>query len=372
MDDVLAMLDGARIPSPQTARESLPPTPGEPVAADRRRRGQMVLIVASLVVAAARARAAFGYSYLAATIRTCSGGPDSETNVVSADVMPDHRRSGRAGAERDQFGAAVGQLHLARHRRHRGRRDRHDGRDARRRRRSRRRRATRSRSALAQAGLREPECQLRRRRADHPGGLRRARRLPPDPGARAAAISTTAQPRFEMTLQSSGAYAGREAATARLDLDVSDAARTSPWSASSLRATSPCCSQSRAMFEQALAASRGGRPISAPATAATRVHIDADHTGWSGILLISGRGPFDRGLIQPAVGAARAGLAATASCQAAAAARLADRDGLVRIGQPPGRSAARAPKSRRPSRCPTTRSRSNEPAYLRPSRSCRS
>ena len=32
------------------------------------------------------------------------------------------------------------------------------------------------------------------------------------------------------------------------------------------------------------------------------MNIDADHIGWSGIMLVSGQGPFDLDLIQPGVG----------------------------------------------------------------------
>ena len=51
--------------------------------------------------------------------------------------------------------------------------------------------------------------------------------------------------------------------------------------------------QNRAEFEQALAHSLGGRPISREGNGRFRIHIDSDHDGWSGIMLISGRGPFD-------------------------------------------------------------------------------
>ena len=34
-----------------------------------------------------------------------------------------------------------------------------------------------------------------------------------------------------------------------------------------------------------------------------RLHIDADHQGWSGIILISGQGPFPQDVVAPQVGA---------------------------------------------------------------------
>ena len=54
-------------------------------------------------------------------------------------------------------------------------------------------------------------------------------------------------------------------------------AAISPCSASSRRARSPLLLPNRAMFEQVLAGSRGGRPISRDGNGRYRVHIDADH-----------------------------------------------------------------------------------------------
>ena len=69
-------------------------------------------------------------------------------------------------------------------------------------------------------------------------------------------------------------------------------ARTSLCSESSRRARSPWCSPAARDFEQLLARSQDGRPISDEGNGRYRLHIDIDHDGWSGLLLIGGRGPF--------------------------------------------------------------------------------
>ena len=59
----------------------------------------------------------------------------------------------------------------------------------------------------------------------------------------------------------------------------------------------------RADFDARLAQSVNGRPIEDQGGDRYRLHIDADHEGWSGIILISGQGPFPQDVVAPQVGA---------------------------------------------------------------------
>lgn len=58
----------------------------------------------------------------------------------------------------------------------------------------------------------------------------------------------------------------------------------------------------RAAFRAALQASRGGLPIDDLGGDRYRMVIDLDHEGWSGLLLVTGKGPFDPRLIAPPLG----------------------------------------------------------------------
>ena len=46
-----------------------------------------------------------------------------------------------------------------------------------------------------------------------------------------------------------------------------------------------------------------GSPIVDEGDGRYKLKIDLDHQGWSGIILISGRGPFGRDLVAPQIGA---------------------------------------------------------------------
>ena len=227
------------------------------------------VIVVVAIVAAGRRRGASATPIWRPTTSSAAGDNVAETNDAAPEIVTTGDPVARARSAINSVLPSV-ELHLARHRRHRGRRDRHD----------------RARCAAS------PAIRQRRQRRDRAArwprpNLRNAQLnfddVAPITQAGCAALDTFRQirardggqlahrqPRFEMAMQDSGDYAGREAATARLDLDVGDEAAISPCSASSRRARSPCCCRAAAMFDQALANSRGGRPISAPATAATR------------------------------------------------------------------------------------------------------
>ena len=119
-----------------------------------------------------------------------------------------------------------------------------------------------------------------------------------------------------MTTQQAGDYQGREAATARLILDVSDMGRNFALLAIDPAGDITVLIPDRATFDQLLANSRGGRPIERIGNGRYAVHIDADHTGWSGVMLVSGQAPFDPPLVSPRSGA-RPGLERAAARDAA-------------------------------------------------------
>ena len=112
------------------------------------------------------------------------------------------------------------------------------------------------------------------------------------------------RPRFEMTMQPPGSsYAGEEAANAVIDFDFTDPnidfAIVGIEPSGVISAIIP----DRASFDGAVAQSVGGRPISSNGEGRYRLHIDLDHEGWSGIILITGQGPFPPDVIAPPVGA---------------------------------------------------------------------
>jgi hypothetical protein len=111
------------------------------------------------------------------------------------------------------------------------------------------------------------------------------------------------QTRFEMVMQSQGSYAGNEAANALLDLDLGDPNRNFTLLGIEPSGAITTLLENRSQFEAVLAQSIGGRPISREANGRYRLHIDLDHEGWSGFLLISGTAPFDSNLVQPGIGA---------------------------------------------------------------------
>jgi len=299
MDEVLAMLDGARVPSPQTARASLPPEGGlsTPAPSGSGNATKWVIVVVAIV--ALLAAAAFAYSYL--RNNTDFFGPGD--NVIEAnDARPEIVDSGDpvararsavnsvlpsvsctwldiADVQGGETGMTVRMRGVAG--------DRNVAMDE-------------IRSALAQANLQNPTVNF-----DDVAPITQAGCSALDAfrqiRARDGGHLTTAQPRFEMVMQAAGNYSGREAATARLDLDVGDSGDFALVGIQPSGDISVIVAD-RAAFEQALASSRGGRPIQRIGNGRYAVHIDADHTGWSGIMLVSGQGPFDLGLLQPAVG----------------------------------------------------------------------
>ena len=114
---------------------------------------------------------------------------------------------------------------------------------------------------------------------------------------------STPQIHYPRVVQQDGQYAGREAVNALLDLNLSDPSQDIAILGIEPSGKITLLLSSRAQFEQALANSVGGRPISREANGHFMVHLDSDHEGWSGILLLQGRGPFDPAVVAPDIGA---------------------------------------------------------------------
>jgi len=299
MDDVLAMLDGARVPSARTARESLPPATelSTPAPAGSGNATKWVIIVVAVI--ALLVVAAFAYSYLRNNNVFGPGDNVVESNDVAPEIVTTGDPVARARSainsvlpsvsctwldiadiQGGETGMTVKMRGVAG--------DRNVAMDE-------------IRSALAQANLQNPNvvfddvAPITQAGCSALDAFRQIR-------AREGGHLTTNQPRFEMVRQETGDYAGREAATAQINLDVGDEGRDFALLAIDPSGEITVLLQNRAMFDQVLANSRGGRPISRVGNGRYVVSIDADHQGWSGVMLISGRGPFDTNLIQPGVG----------------------------------------------------------------------
>jgi serine/threonine-protein kinase len=112
-----------------------------------------------------------------------------------------------------------------------------------------------------------------------------------------------AQPRFEMMMQPPGLpYAGENAANAVIDFDFGTAGGDFAVLGIEPSGVITTLIPSRNDFQAALAQSVNGRPITDLGNGRYRLNIDLDHEGWSGIILVSGQGPFVPDLIAPPIG----------------------------------------------------------------------
>lgn len=115
---------------------------------------------------------------------------------------------------------------------------------------------------------------------------------------------SVAQRKFEMRRQTGdSAYAGTSAASAIVKVAVRD-----PKTDFTLVGLEPSGKidlliPDRAAFRAQLASSRNGVPITDLGGDTYRLQIDLDHQGWSGLLLITGRAPFDPAVVAPPLGA---------------------------------------------------------------------
>lgn len=111
------------------------------------------------------------------------------------------------------------------------------------------------------------------------------------------------QRRFEMRAQDDGsAYAGRQAASAIVGIDIGD-----PTLDFALLGIEPSgriamLIENRRAFAEALRASRNEVPIKDLGNDRYRLQIDLDHAGWSGLLLVTGKGPFEPAVLAPPLG----------------------------------------------------------------------
>ena len=128
-------------------------------------------------------------------------------------------------------------------------------------------------------------------------------------------ICRSPRPRFEMMMQPPGTpYAGEEACQRGDQFQLRQCrARFRDPRHRAVGRRSPPCSPDRADFEQALASRSAAGRSADEGNGRYRLNIDLDHQGWSGIILVSGRGPFDRDLVAPAGRRARARLAEASS-----------------------------------------------------------
>ena len=114
---------------------------------------------------------------------------------------------------------------------------------------------------------------------------------------------TVPEPRFEMTRQTAGQYAGKEASNGSVGLNIGDPDRNFAIVGIEPSGAITTLLPSRKALEGELARSVNGKPIAKEGNDGYRIAFDMDHTGWSGVMLVSGKGPFDEKLVQPPIGA---------------------------------------------------------------------
>ena len=118
----------------------------------------------------------------------------------------------------------------------------------------------------------------------------------PDGGERL----TVPQHKFEMAMQPPGsAYAGHVAANTSVGINPG----TDDFTVIGIEPSGVISDEipDRKTFEGMM--SPNGIPIKKLGDNRYRLQIDVDHTGWSGILLITGKGPFDKAIVAPGLGA---------------------------------------------------------------------
>jgi serine/threonine-protein kinase len=111
------------------------------------------------------------------------------------------------------------------------------------------------------------------------------------------------QRRFEMRLQPPGsAYAGRVAANAVINIAIGDLALDFALVGLEPSGKIDMVIPDRTAFMAAVEASKNGAPITPLGNDRYRLQIDLDHAGWSGLLLVTGKGPFGADTIAPPLG----------------------------------------------------------------------
>jgi serine/threonine-protein kinase len=293
MDEVVAMLGGAAsIPGPTTVRESLPPPPADPAITSAPSRGPPGGLIIGGAIALMTALALGGWYWSGGRIPSFGQpGPQPPSNssrgaaetarAAINSVLPSVRCTWLdiGGIENGANGLNVAMRGVAG--------DEGIARDQ-------------LRAALVQAGIANPNinfadvAQITQAGCAALDAYRQIR-------ATDAGHLTSVQLRYRRGILQNGRYAGQEGITALLDL-VDDPGRDFALIGIEPSGRLTPIVLNRAGFEQALASSVDGRPISRTADNRYRVQLDSDHEGWSGILLLTGRGRFEPGLVAPDIG----------------------------------------------------------------------
>jgi serine/threonine-protein kinase len=115
---------------------------------------------------------------------------------------------------------------------------------------------------------------------------------------------TVPQPRFEMMLQPPNmVYAGQQASNAVINFNFDDANLDFAILGIEPSGAISTIIPNRAAFDAAARQSVNGRPITDEGNGRYRLNVDLDHQGWSGVILVSGRSPFDEDVVAPPIGA---------------------------------------------------------------------
>ena len=307
MDDVVAMLDGARIPSPTTVREEVAEAAeaGGGPPAPRSRGGSNPLLIILAVLAGVAALLAAGWYATGGDLGlggwgTASGTADETASDIAPPVNRPPAETARAAIDAvlpqvpctwlDIGAIAPGEPMTVTMRGVAGNAGTAQAEIGR---------------ALATAGLAGARLEFRDVARIAAGGcsaLDAFRQFRRQRGAGEDGALSVAQPRFEMAIQADGQYAGRPAANAVVDLDVADASLDFTLLGIEPSGAISQVLADRGQFQQALSQSVAGRPIQDLGNGRYRLHIDLDHQGWSGVLLISGRGPFPPAMVAPEIG----------------------------------------------------------------------
>ncbi len=111
------------------------------------------------------------------------------------------------------------------------------------------------------------------------------------------------QRRFEMRTQPPGSsYEGKLAASAPVLITIGDPSLDFALVGLEPSGAIDMVIPDRAAFRKEVLASQDGLPIQDLGGDRYRMVIDLDHEGWSGLLLVTGKGPFDPRLIAPPLG----------------------------------------------------------------------
>ncbi|KQM61674.1 MULTISPECIES: serine/threonine-protein kinase [unclassified Sphingomonas] len=111
------------------------------------------------------------------------------------------------------------------------------------------------------------------------------------------------QRRFEMRAQAgNSAYAGRQAASAIVGIDIADPSLDFALLGIEPSGRIEMLIADRRAFADVLRASRNEVPIKDFGNDRYRLQIDLDHAGWSGLLLVTGKGPFEPAILAPPLG----------------------------------------------------------------------